>query len=258
MSQFPSSRALPQDAEAFRSTLPLGEADLVRLSDFQRYLREVATDDDPDTGGTRLTSLSPSLLADLQRFTQPGRQTELLEVVAACMRHARPLSIHLGQDERVLRLSLFPLERVAHCTLPMAEFLQSRLLELQVLHVEPAVIPAPGQRFGALVAEADQFHPLAPLTWHLALHGSREELLPEIAGLAAYRVAPGVDLAPLALGGVLRTAVERLQRQSTNLRALAEWPGFDRGRATRLLNALYLQAGLIVSRSHPAAAGEPS
>ena len=38
-----------------------------------------------------------------------------------------------------------------------------------------------------------------------------------------------------------------------NLRDMAEWPGFDRPRAMRLLNALYLQAGLIVSRSHPAA-----
>ena len=37
---------------------------------------------------------------------------------------------------------------------------------------------------------------------------------------------------------------------------MAQWPGFDRERAMRLLNALYLQAGLIVSRTHPEAAGE--
>jgi hypothetical protein len=35
------------------------------------------------------------------------------------------------------------------------------------------------------------------------------------------------------------------------LAAIATWPGFDRERASRLMNAIYLQAGLIVSRSHP-------
>jgi hypothetical protein len=85
------------------------------------------------------------------------------------------------------------------------------------------------------------------------MHGSREELLPEIAGAAAYRMAPGVNLGDLQLSGTLDAAVRRLQRQTTNLREMAEWPGFDRPRAMRLLNALYLQAGLIVSRTHPAA-----
>ncbi len=37
---------------------------------------------------------------------------------------------------------------------------------------------------------------------------------------------------------------------------MARWPGFDRDRAMRLLNALYLQAGLIVSRTHPAATSD--
>ena len=49
---------------------------------------------------------------------------------------------------------------------------------------------------------------------------------------------------------IAREGIEKL-----NLRDLAEWPGFDRVRAARLLNGLYLQAGLIVSRTHPAAAG---
>ncbi|NWG74122.1 MAG: hypothetical protein HXY24_05880, partial [Rubrivivax sp.] len=96
-------------------------------------------------------------------------------------------------------------------------------------------------------------HALAPLTWALAMRGAREELLPEIAGPAAYRVDPGLDLRGLELGGAVYAAVRRLQVENVNLRRLAEFPGFDRARASRLLNALYLQAGLIVSRTHPAA-----
>ena len=98
--------------------------------------------------------------------------------------------------------------------------------------------------------------PLGPLLWELALRGAREELLPEIAGNAAYRIAPGVDLHGLNLTGSLATAVVRLQRATTNLREISDWPGFDRARATRLLNALYLQAGLMVTRTHPAATNE--
>jgi hypothetical protein len=40
------------------------------------------------------------------------------------------------------------------------------------------------------------------------------------------------------------------------LRDISDWAGFDRERAVRLLNALYLQAGLMVSRSHPDAISE--
>jgi hypothetical protein len=50
--------------------------------------------------------------------------------------------------------------------------------------------------------------------------------------------------------------VARLRVQTSNLREMATWPGFDRERAMRLLNALYLQAGLIVSRTHPAATND--
>jgi hypothetical protein len=239
----------------FESTLPLGEPDLMRVSAFRRYLDELERENGVEPGASRLSSLSPSLLQDLMRFEQDGKagQPELLEVLAASVRHARALAVHLECDGKVVTLTVFPNERLAHCPLPMADFLNRRLAELKVLHVEPAVLRPPGDRERALVADPGQYHPLGPVTWRLALAGSREELLPEIAGPVAYRLAPGLHLEGLALTGSLDAAVRRLRRQTTNLREMSEWPGFDRGRAMRLLNALYLQAGLIVSRSHPAA-----
>jgi hypothetical protein len=238
----------------FESTLPWGEPDLMRVSAFRRYLDEMERDGGNDAG--RLSSLSPSLLLDLQRFELGGRQTELLEVLAACVRHSRALMVHLQAGDRVVPLTVFPLERLVHCPLPLGELIASRLAELQVLHVEPAVMRPPGDPERALVGDPHLYGPLGAMTWALALRGSREELLPEIAGNAAYRLAPGVDLSELGLGGTLKAAVSRLQRETTNLREMTEWPGFDRGRAMRLLNALYLQAGLIVSRTHPAATNE--
>ena len=62
---------------------------------------------------------------------------------------------------------------------------------------------------------------------------------------------PGLDSAGLPTGGALKAAIDRLRRQTANLTEIASWPALDRERATRLLNALYLQAGLMVSRSHP-------
>ena len=240
----------------FESTLPIGEPELMRVSAFRRYLDDLDRDNS-DTSSSRLSSLSPSLWQDLMRFEhdRDGRSLELVEVLAASVRHARSLAIHTQCDDRVVTLTIFPIERLCHCQLPMHEFLNRRLSTLEVLHVEPALLRPPGDAERALVGEARLYHPLAPVAWHLALHGSRDTLLPEIAGAAAYRVAPGVNLDDLALSGSLEAAVRRLQRQTTNLRDMAEWPGFDRVRAMRLLNALYLQAGLIVSRTHPAVRG---
>jgi hypothetical protein len=240
----------------FESTLPIGEPELMRVSAFRRYLDDL--DRESEVGGSRLSSLSPSLWQDLSRFEQDrqGRSLELLEVLAASVRHARSLAIHLQCDDKVVTLTVFPIERLCHCPLPMSDFLSRRLDELLVLHVEPSVLRPPGDPERSLVGEPHLYHPLAPVSWALAMHGARDLLLPEIAGAAAYRVAPGVNLGDLPLTGSLEAAVRRLQRQTTNLRELSEWPGFDRTRAMRLLNALYLQAGLIISRSHPAATNE--
>lgn len=240
----------------FESTLPHGEPDLMRASAYQRYLDELVRNAGGEASQTLMSSLSPSLLQDLMRFENDGRATELFEVVAAGMRHARNLVIHLQYDDRVLPLTMFPVERLGHCPIPIAELLSLRLSELQVLHVEPAVLRPLGDPETGLIGEQHLYHALAPLTWELAMRGSREALLPEISGMAAYRVVSDLPLGDLALSGSLLAAVRRLERETANLRVLSEWPGFNRARASRMLNALYLQAGLIISRTHPAATSD--
>ena len=238
----------------FEPTLPLGQPDLLRVSAFQRYLQQLAAE--ADEGGTLsgLAAFSPSLAQDLMRFEAQGRPTELLEVVAASLRHHLPLVIHLQVDERVLPLTLYPGEHRVHSPLALDALLALRLSELQVLHVEPARGGQPPSH--PLAGRSEDLHPIAPLAWALAMRGARDRLLPEIEGPAAYRVAHGLDLQGLDLSGAMYAAVRRLQGESVNLRRLAEFPGFDRERAMRLLNALYLLGALIVSRSHPAAAGD--
>jgi len=238
----------------FQSTLPLGEPDLMRVSAFQRYLDDLVRVGSVDVTSTRLSSLSPSLMQDLERFERNGQQSELLDVLAACLRHGYPLTVNLQWIDRVVPLTLFPAERLVHCPVSMPLFLASRLSELQVMQVEPAMLRAPGHRDASLVGEVQMYSPLAPLLWEMALRGARDRLLPEIDGTAAYRVAPGVSLRGLEMPSILGAAINRLRRRACNLREMALWPGLDRDRAMRLLNALYLQGGLIVSRMHPSAA----
>ena len=241
----------------FDSTIPFGEPELMRASTFRQYLPAAEGQDTLGIMSPSLASLSPSLRADLQRFAFEDQPSELLDVLAACVRHAQPATVFLQCGDRAVPLTVFPHQRQVHCPLPIDDLLAPRDPELQVMHVEPALVTAPDAEQDASDEDsafgyADlNFHPLGPVLWELALNGGRSELLPEIAGPAVYRVSLGLELGAMRMTGTMMAAVYRLRRDACLLRDMALWPGFDRERAARLLNALYLQSGLIVSRSHP-------
>lgn len=240
----------------FEPTIPFGEPELRSVSSFRRYLVDSSRRGGGDAGGgavtTRLSSLNPSLMEDLLRFEQRDRGADALEVLAASVRHARALTVHLQCGDRVLPLTAFPRERLAHCPVDLRAVVETQAPELPVLQVETALLKPLGDRDTELIGEPQSYRPLAPLLWALALHGRRGELLPEVAGKAVYRVSPAFDLS-LAADGPLRDTLRYLSRRVASLREIAAWPGFDLDKATRLVNALYLQSGLIISRSHPAA-----
>lgn len=225
----------------FPSTLPMDAADA------QSTL----------TTHTALSSLSPSLLQDLMRFDTAGPQRELLEVLAACVRHTQAVAItvHLPEQAPVV-VTVFPLERLVHGNPPMANLLSDDLATLRVLQVEPARWRAPGSSEPRRVDRPEHYSPIGPLLWAAALRGARATLLPELAGQAAYRVSPGMSLGGLEVPGALASCITKLRRQTSNLREIAGWNSVGNERAMRLLNALYLQSGLIVSRTHPAATNE--
>ncbi|HWP18575.1 MAG TPA: hypothetical protein VNO84_05570 [Burkholderiaceae bacterium] len=233
------------------TTIPFGDPELMRASDFRRYLQEAASAPGGEPQGSRWTSLSPSLMADLQRFEHRGQGADVLEVLAACLRHAQRVVIHCEAGGYVVPITLFPQERLFHCPADPGTYLLQRLALLRVLRLEPAVLRPPGDREEALVGSLSQYHPLAPLLWVLALHGARSELLPEVAGPASYRTAPGLDLRTMPMSAAQRSAIRHMRTQPLSVRELADFLGGPREAATRLLNALYLLSGLIVSRSLP-------
>jgi hypothetical protein len=204
--------------------------------------------------GTRLSSLDTSVMQDLLRFDRiggPGPGLEVLEVMAAALRHGRSLRVEMHHDTREVVWTVFPHQKLVHCMLSADSRRRLNLRRLRVERVEPArrEPPAPD-------AKAPHTFSLRPLLWDLALHGSRGELLPEIAGPVAYRISPAGELGALQQleqGATLAAAVARLRRQTTALGELEGWPGFNRERAQRLLNGLYLNSALMVSRTHPSA-----
>jgi len=243
----------------FESTLPADGTELMHLSNFQRQQEAALHAAEADAGATRLTSLNASLLQDLLRFDPADDESaglEALEVLAAAVRHGRALLLHLQYHYRVIPVTVFAADGSLHCALPLQQLLALELGDLRVLHVEPARLRPLASGETARVREPGEYASLSPLLWELALRGRRGALLPEIAGPAAYRVAPGSALHRLALSGSLEAAVEQLRQRTCNVAEIASWPGFDRERATRLLNGLYLHAALIVSRTHPAAINE--
>jgi len=184
----------------------------------------------------------------------------LLGAAAAARARVQPMLAHdRFWDELSLEALPRPAGRMhnhADATYHVFTLLTGQLTDLHVLRVEPATLRAPGDAEQGLVGDPALYAPLALLLWEMAMRGAREALLPEIAGQAAYRISPALNLRILGLGGSMADAVARLKRDTTNLRSLSQWPGFDRERAMRLLNGLYLQGGLMVSRTHPAATNE--
>jgi hypothetical protein len=240
------------NGELFDSTIPVGEPELLKTSAYQRYLDEL--EGNPSLNGSMggpQSQLSTSLLADLARSDPRQRASDAVEVIAACIRHSSQVTIYMQCGDRVVPITVFPHERLIHCPMDVGELIERYISQLIVMNLEPATLRPPGDPQRELIGLERMHYPLTPLLWALALKGPRRELLPEIAGPAVYRVSPTLDVAGLSAGGALNSAIERLRLQATSLSGIAAWPAFNRERAIRLLNALYLQAALIVSRSHP-------
>lgn len=201
----------------------------------------------------RQTALPSTLLADLTQLERTRRSSDVFEVVAACMRQGESALLLLRHLDLVWPLTLFPRHHLYHLRRPIIETLRAGGHDLEVIAVEPPGLRPPGDLRHERVGDPASYRPLPPLLWALALHAPRAELLADIAGRAAYRLAAGFDVGGGAVGGALGAALRRLRGESAALAEIARWPGMDRERATRLLNAVYLQGGLMVLRTHPQA-----
>ena len=231
------------------------DSTLWRISAYERMRLERSSSVFAQLGEPTL--LPTTLLSDLRHLESRREDGDVLEILAACMRHRQSALICLQYDGLVWPVTVFPSELVYHSPRDMTLATADGLAALKVLSCDAPGMRPPGHWMHERVGRMEHYHPLKPLLWNLALNGPRSELLSEIAGNAAYRVTLSREdrlLAPGALG----PSADRLRSESASLRDIARWPGMSTDRACRLLNALYLTSALMVMRSHPAARPEGS
>src|SRR5262245_26914799 len=104
----------------FQSTQPASQLGSARSAEFVAGRASEETLDSI-AGATRLSSLTPSLMADLQRF---GSETgagalDMLAMLAASVRHGRALRATVQVEQHQVPITLFPTARVAHSPVPM-------------------------------------------------------------------------------------------------------------------------------------------
>jgi len=231
------------------------EPTLWRISSFERYRLQHGTSAFSQLDGPTL--LPTTLMADLGRLEREGADADVLEVVAACMRHHEAALLCLKLQGLVLPVTLFPSQGLYHCPRDLQEGSTTLLGHLSVLSVEPPGVRPPGHAQHDRVGQAAHYHALPPLLFALAVYGARSNLLNEIAGAAAYRATRRLAEDGISASGALASAAEAMTRETVSLKTVAAWPGMSVERARRLLNGLYLVSSLRVTRGHPAARSEP-
>jgi hypothetical protein len=231
------------------------DSTLWRISAFERMRQQTGT-----SGFARLdgpTVLPTTLLADLQNLHSDTFIGDVLQVMAACLRHREAALLCLQHEQLVWPITLFPAQMLYHSPRDMAQASMNGMATLSVLTVEPPGVKPPGHWMHERVAHADQYRPLAPLMWAMALYGPRSSLLDEIGGKSTYRVVNGPDGELPNVTGAMGSAVQRMRRESSSQRDIAGWPGMSAERANRLLNAMYLSGNLMTIRTQATAPSRP-
>jgi hypothetical protein len=193
-------------------------------------------------GGGPASTVSSSLLLDLQRITLDAEASELLAVCAASVRHTKPLvlKVLLGGDHPY-DIALDPGLSVYRCAVDICALPDQLLGNMQLVEVQPGEPDAEGKaglRAGSL----------RPMLWHLAVRGPVDHLLAEIAGPVRCRVALGTPLNGLPLDGSRKRLIDRMKFAPISVDDLMGASGLSRVAVQRVWNALYLQSALMVTR----------
>ncbi len=197
----------------------------------------------PSMASESPTTLSPSLLLDLQRYGDDPVAAKLLPVVAASVRHGKALSLAIEMGHQGLSLTLHPRRQVYYCEVDLCSLPDDALSRISLREVQPDA------DIEKLFDGSRHIGSLRPLLWHLALRGAHAEPLPELAGPVRCRVTLGVPLSGLPIDGATRRLIQRMKFAPVSIDELMPATMLSRASIQRIWNALYLQSALMVSRA---------
>lgn len=234
------------------------DSTLWRISAYERLTEATGTSGFVRLEGTAAL-LPTTLLSDLQTPEGLPRSDDVLEVMAACIRHRESALVYLRHGGLVWPVTLFPQRLLYHAPHDPADRAENDLSDLSVLGVEPPGLQPPGHWQHERIGHPAHYLPIERLLWAVALRGPRRGVLNEIDGPVAYRALRNHEQEALVAPGAMGSALERLHEDAAALRDIAHWPGMSLERASRLLNGLYLTTRLMVVRTrHAAPKGAPT
>ncbi len=206
-------------------------------------------------GPVRSVMLPSALIAALSQLESRQTSLPILEVLAACVRHRENALILLRLGGLVWPLTLFPQHNLHHLPRSIIASLRENGRDLAVIAVEPAGLHPPRHGQVERMSEGPGCRVNQPLLWAMAMYAPFSGLVAGIGGRAAYKITADTSDDGLA-GGTVKFSLQRLRHDIASLHDVAAWPGMGIERAARLLNGAYLQGGLRILRTHPAARDE--
>jgi hypothetical protein len=224
------------------------DSTLWRISAYERFREESGQSGFAPLNGS--TILPTTLAAELTTLANRRRSGDVVDVLAACIRKGESALILLRHRDLVWPLTVFPQNGLYHLPRPIIGTLDDGNRGMEVLAVEPPGLRPPGHLMSERITDGQNYRPLPPLLWALAMKAPRASLLDDIAGSVAYRVSANFIDDGITLAGALTPVLQRLRLEIATLDQIARWPGMDMERAGRVLNGVYLQGGLIVLRSY--------
>lgn len=199
---------------------------LWRISEFERL--QAGGQDGAPMGTAPSTMLGSTLQAELYRLYAHTETNDVLEVMAACLRHRESALLHMSMAPYVWSVTLFPIQGLFHAPRDVADpVVAAGMGQMKLLSAERAGLRPPGHIMAERVAAPDKYRPLARLLWAMAVYGPRPTLLTEISGRSAYRLAPGRGEDRPVPTGALAPAVSRLRAEAASLREMSRWPGMS-------------------------------
>src|SRR6187402_623581 len=142
------------------SSLPMplrnfDDSTLWRISAFERMRLQTGNSGFAALDG-RATVLPTTLLAELGRIENDPQNRDVLELMAACMRHREPAVLLLQVDPFVWPVTLFPSSMLYHSPRDLAQAPLTALASIQVVDVEAPGVKPPRHWMHERVAAADR------------------------------------------------------------------------------------------------------
>jgi len=176
------------------------DSTLWRISAYERMRLERSSSAFAQLGEN--TMLPTTILADLRQLQSRREESDVLEVLAACLRHRQAALLCLHYEDVVWPITVFPAEMSYHSPRDVALAAADSLSQVKLLSCDAPGMRPPGHWMHERVGRMEHYRPLKPMLWNLALHGPRSMLLAEIGGHAAYRATLSKDSRPFAPGAL--------------------------------------------------------